>query len=257
MPSFRSQLEVKVAGELDHLGVAWEYEVPVKLPDGRSPRYLPDFLIKDANDDLRLPMWVECKPQDFLYSLRDLLGVTRRYGDRFSGEVECSDVTASDLRGMMIEELWKPKLLAEMTGESVLVVGTVGGMSSLSIEMAPNVVRFSRAHPFVNWVGIQKAKERERREREWEVQRAERQRLYEETQANIRAAKMREVEETLRFRHLGPTKWGKSCFGCSSFVNAGSGSLRKVLFTDGSQEWRVLCNECRQGSTTTAPPTAQ
>lgn len=191
-----------------------------------------------------LPRWVECKPQDFLYSLRDLLGVTRKHGDRFAGEIVCEGVASDDLRSMLVEELWKPKRLAEITGDSVLVVGTVGGVSSLSIEMGPASIKFSRQHPFVNWVGIQKAKERERKRLEWEAEAAERQRLFEEDQKRQRQAMARELEATLAFRHLGPTKWNKTCFGCGSFVQAGQGSLRKVQFTDGSHEWRVLCSSC-------------
>ena len=248
MPAFRSQLEVKVANELDHQGVAWEYEVPVKLPDGRSLWYLPDFTINSANNLLKLPKWVEAKPQDFLYSLRDLLGVTRKHGDRFAGEILCEEITSADLRSMLVEELWKPKRLAELTGESVLVVGTVGAISSLSIEMAPHLIKFSRQHPFVNWVGIQKAEERKQKRLKWEAEAAEhaatRQRIFQENQEQQRQAMKEELKATLAFRHIGPTKWSKACFGCNSFVQAGQGSLRKVQFTDGSLEWRVLCSNC-------------
>lgn len=244
MPKFRSQLEVLVAQELDEHQVIWEYERPVAFHNRPSVPYLPDFTIHSADAKLQLPQWVEAKPQDFLYTLRDLLGVTRRNGERFSGEVICENVTAKDLRDMLVQELWKPKRLAELTGDSVLVLGTVGGTSSLSVEMCIDSIRFSRQHPFVNWLGMQKAKEREHKRLQWEAKAVERQRAWQKQQELNRQTRERQVRETLQFRHLCPTKWSRSCFGCNAFVQAGSGSLRKVQFTDGSHEFRVLCSDC-------------
>jgi hypothetical protein len=244
MPAFRSHLEVLVARELDEHGVNWDYERPVVLPGGPQVRYLPDFTIDSADLALQLPRWVEAKPQQFLYDLRDALGVTRRHGERFSGEIRHENVTSKDLQNLLIQELWKPKRLAELTGESVLIVGTVGGTSSLSIEMCADSIRFSRQHPFVNWLGLQKAKERELKRLQWEAEAAERQRAWLEQQELNRQAMARQVRETLRFKHLGPTNWNRGCFGCNAFVQAGTGSLRKVQFTDGSHEWRVLCSNC-------------
>jgi hypothetical protein len=249
MPAFRSHLEVLVAQELDEHGVNWDYERPVVLPKRPPLPYLPDFTINTASAALELPRWVEAKPQQFLYDLRDILGITRRHGDRFSGEVVREEITAKDLRDMLVQELWKPKRLAELTGESVLVVGTVGGTSCLSVEMCVNSIRFSPQHPFVNWLGVQKAKERERKRLQWEAEAAERQRLWHEQQEQQRRAAARQLQETLRFKHLGPTKWNRACFGCGAFVQAGAGSLRKVLFTDGNHEWRVLCSSCCNQST--------
>lgn len=244
MPTFRSHLEVLVAQELDEHGVNWDYERFITLPNGSQVRYLPDFTINSANPALQLPQWVEAKPQQFLYDLRDLLGVTRRYGERFFGEIRHENVTAKNLQDLLVQELWKPKRLAELTGESVLVVGTVGGTSSLSIEMFPDSIQFSRQHPFVNWLGIQKAKERERKRLEFEAEAAERQRAWREQQELNRQAMVRQLRETLQLKHLGPTKWNRSCFGCGTSVQAGSGSLRKAEFTDGTSEWRVLCFGC-------------
>jgi hypothetical protein len=110
--------------------------------------------------------------------------------------------------------------------------------------MRADSIRFSRQHPFVNWIGIQKAKERERRRLQWQAESAERQRAWLEQQEINRQAVAHQVRETLQFKHLGPTKWSRRCFGCNAFVQAGTGSLRKVQFTDGSHEWRVLCSNC-------------
>ena len=244
MPAFRSHLEVLVAQELDEHGVNWDYERPVVLPRGPEVRYLPDFTINSADHALQLPQWVEAKPQQFLYDLRDVLGVTRRHGERFSGEIRHENVTSKNLQDLLVKELWKPKRLAELTGKSVLVVGTVGGTSSLSIEMCADSIRFSRQHPFVNWLGIQKSQERERKRLQWQVETAERQRVWQEQQEQKRQVMVRQVRETLQFKHFGPTKWNRGCFGCGTFVQAGNGSLRKAEFTDGSHEWRVLCSSC-------------
>jgi hypothetical protein len=244
MPAFRSHLEVLVAQELDQHGIDWDYEKPVILPNGPAVRYLPDFTINSADQAFYLPRWVEAKPQQFLYDLRDVLGVTRRHGERFSGEIQQENVNSKDLQNLLVQELWKPKRLAELTGESVLVVGTVGGTSCLSIEMCADSIRFSRSHPFVNWLGLQKAKERQRKQLQYEIEAAERQRVWKERQELNRQAIKHQVRETLQFKHLGPTKWSKGCFGCNAFVQAGTGSLRKVEFTDGSNEWRVLCSNC-------------
>jgi hypothetical protein len=235
---------VLVAQELDEHKVNWDYERPVVLPSGPKLRYLPDFTINSADEALKLPRWVEAKPQQFLYDLRDVLGVTRRHGERFSGEIQHENVTAKDLQNLLVQELWKPKRLAELAGESVLVVGTVGGTSSLSIEMCADSIRFSRNHPFVNWLSLQKTKERQRKQLQYEAEAAERQRLWKQQQELNRQAMKRQVHETLQFKHLGSTKWSKGCFGCNVFVQAGTGSLRKVEFTDGSNEWRVLCSNC-------------
>lgn len=250
MPQFRSRLELLVAQELDAHEVKYEYERPIITRNAPPIRYLPDFTIDHAPSHLELPVWVEAKPQQFLYDLRDVLGITRRYGERFSGEVIHEMVRSEDLQQMHVEELWKPKKLAELTGESVLVVGTVGGTASLSVEMRVDSICFTREHPFVNWLGIQKAKERERKRLEWEAEvRAQRRKWELEKQRHeqeYREQHRQQIAATLQCPHIGPTKWGKPCFACNDFVQAGTGSLRKVSYTDGSNGWRVLCSNCCQ-----------
>ena len=67
-----SELERSVARELDEAGVLFVYEQQVVLNDGTSPKYLPDFTIIEAPQALRLPEYVEVKPQSFLYVYRRL-----------------------------------------------------------------------------------------------------------------------------------------------------------------------------------------
>lgn len=248
MPAFRSQLEIKVASELDHQGVKWEFESPAVLPDGRIPRYLPDFTIRQAREELDLPLWLECKPQEFLYSLRDLLGITRQYGERFAGDIACRNVSSEHLKSLYVAELWKPKMLAELTGESVLIVGTVGGTSSLSVQMTKDEIKFSRSHPFVNWIGIKKAKERKERELRWKAEAEQRQRQWQldklEREAEFLERKKIIYQRALKAKHLGPTKFDKHCCACEQPVYAGTGSLRKILYANNASKWQVICPDC-------------
>jgi len=251
---FRSRLEIEVAAELDAHEVEWGYEQPVIFPDGTSPFYLPDFTIHDANEALHLPAWVEVKPQQFLYDLRDTLGVTRRCGDKFKTDVQVTGVDWKRLKETKIEELWKPKRLAETTGEAVMVVGGVGGTSRLSVEMRPYEIVFSREHPFVNWPGHLHKIEVEDRERQWaanrvryereEQQRAEARAIADKHEAaqnrqkdadNLRAAKT--------WPRVGATRYNATCVSCRTGVPAQTGNLYKV--GEFSTTWVVVCPKCQ------------
>lgn len=247
---FRSRLESTVARELDEHEVEWGYEEPVILPDGHSPHYLPDFTIHEANEELELPQWVEAKPQQFLYDLRDDLGVTRRAGDKFTDPVVTVDkIEHSDLRKLHIEELWKPKLLAEMTGESVLVVGGVGGTSKLSVLMTPYTIEFRRDHPFVNWPGVLKRREAEEQRVAWEFQRIEleRQRAEREAEWERRRHRVNRDLETarkvMRHKDCGSPKYESQC--CSCQAGTMLGTLYKVELVGGGSRWMVVCNACK------------
>lgn len=162
---FRSGLEAAVAREFDRLGVEWAYEEPV---DG--VRYLPDFTIYYAPEDLDLPRWVEVKPADLLYSVRDHFGAPERFDDDLT--FRCS---SDDLKAAGIEEIWKPKKLAELVGEGVLVVSKIARNRSLSVSMWTNVVVLSRSHPCVNHRQVEleqeRAEEQERRRIAYQRQR--------------------------------------------------------------------------------------
>lgn len=142
--AFRSALERAVAAELDRLGVSWSYEVAVSLPTGRV-NYLPDFTINVDASHFGLPRWVECKPQQQIYTLRDVTGVTRRAGEYFKADVTVEGLTAAHLVDYDLQELAKPKRLAELSGEPVLVVGGVQGTSSLSALLTEDGVVFPAA----------------------------------------------------------------------------------------------------------------
>ena len=245
---FRSQLEVLVASELTACGVDWSYESPVILRDGRRCPYLPDFLINKANADLELPKWIECKPQQFLYDLRDTLDLTRRYGDKFNTPIELEGCNAQELKNLEVQEIWKPKRLAELTGESVLVVGGVGRVQTLTIQMNAESITFSRTNPFVNWKGVEQQKERAARDAQYREQAAQRQAEYE---AAAEARKLKQIQRrTNLLLHVrqakprGSNRYESQCCDCGATVPERIGSLRSVLFADQSSRFFVLCPKC-------------
>lgn len=249
---FRSRLEREIAAELDEHGVEWGYEQPVILPDGHSPRYLPDFTIHQANPDLKLPQWVEGKPQQFIYDLRDSLGVTRRSGERLQGEVEVRGRDHEWLKLSMIEELWKPKMLAEITGESVLVVGGVGGTSKLTVEMRHDCMVFSREHPFVNWMAHVRRLEREAQQEVWrrEAEERDQQRRYNAEMQRLQAERQKAdtLKSVLAYPSRGHNRHAGPCVGCGGVVAANMGSLYRVGIVGGGERWFVVCDTCRRSS---------
>lgn len=177
---FRSYLEAKVAEELDRLDVRWEYECdafqaliwPEELP------YLPDFTIMAPKpDDLDLPTWIEAKPADLLFALRDHVGQP----ERFEGTYR-EDITAQDMREAGLEEIWKPKRLAELSDRDVLVVYQINRHRSLSILMTAGYIELSKSHPLVNHKQVVADQERAEQQARWEAEAAQRQAKHEEQQ---------------------------------------------------------------------------
>jgi hypothetical protein len=251
---FRSHLERQVAAELDAQAVDYSYESTEGLPGLDQLRYLPDFKINRARAELHLPEWVECKPQEFLYDLRDVLGITRSHGERFKTPIPLTNCTAQTLLAMgeRIAELAKPKRLAEITGKSVLVVGKVGATESMSIQMHADQILFSRSQPFVNWLGVQKAREREaqrlefeRRNEEWR-KRNEAELAQSAFQRQQAAANQDKVMLAIRQSpSRGPNRFSGFCCDCKSHVLPGYGDLRRVAYSDGSLRSHILCLQCR------------
>ena len=239
---FRSHLERTVADELTRLGISWRYEQPVLLPNGASPRYLPDFTIDEAPTHFELPQWIECKPQQFIYSLRDFFPeITRQFGEYFDKPIAVADFGWHELLEAGFDELWKPKRLAELTGESVLIVGAVNATSRLSIEMRQDTIVFSRCQPFVNWAGIQKQNERKRRRIQWEKESEQRQRQWEAAQAMRRR---QTLDAVLASRRIGPNKFAGHCCGCNAFVPQALGILYKASIVGGGYRFFAVCNNC-------------
>lgn len=245
---FRSGLERDIADALSEQGVEYEYERSVVLPDGKTPYYLPDFTIDRAPPHLSLPRWIEAKPQQFLYDLRDALGVTRRYGERFKGDVAVDGVDAGWLRGRG-SELWKPKMLAEVTGDCVLVVGGAGGLERLSVEMRPAEIVLSRQHPFVNSTGVKRKRERDERANRWraeqEAARLRWQQLEDARLAAIERQRAATLRAALPSRLRGPNRYDAHCGGCDVRVCAGMGSLYVIPLGSADATYVVLCDHCR------------
>lgn len=237
---FRSELEAKVAAELDRHGVVWRYEEPVTLADGQTPHYLPDFTIDSAPDELQLPRWIEVKPAEHLYDLRTAVGIDARFGQYFDDDIVMEGLDHVNLRSIGIERIWKPKLLAELSGQSVLVVSKAGAVRHLSVEMRPDAVVFSRRHPFVNAVGIQQERERERRREEWRAAEAERMLIIERERAQLVARVLSAG------RRYGTNGYGQSCLGCHQYVPANDGHLYWVTINNGGR-YVVICGECDSG----------
>lgn len=244
----RSEIEVGIADELDRHGVTWEYEQPVVLPDGSTPYYLPDFTIIEAPDELQLPRWVEGKPQEFLYALRKAVGIDRQYGEKFSGEIAVDNIDHQRLRSMDHPELWKPKRLAELSGESVLVISVAGASSSLSIEMRPDVIVFSRSHPFVNWATVQRNRQREEQRRHYQQLEAERQRQLQIAEANRRlAAQQQHQRLAAAIRNAlstGPNRYDGTCCLCETHVGQQQGHLYRLPIVGGGFRYFVTCRTC-------------
>lgn len=249
---FRSNLERDVARELDAHGVQWRYEVAVTLPDGRPVRrYLPDFTIDEAIHELQLPAWVECKPQQMLYELRDALGVTRRAGEYFQTDVHVEGVDGATMRSRGFDELWKPKALAELTGLAVLIVGGVQGTNKLTVEMRPDEIVFSRTHPFANWRGYLRAIERERaqieherRMAEWRRQDAERAAKMARERAD-RATRLTDfVRRTVAAHTRYTPRFASTCIRCDAYGD--TGGLYRVRLSDLHERWVRICPACEQ-----------
>lgn len=180
---FRSALEAKVAEQLDALTVEWKYEVPAHQamawllgPHQNDPPqvpYLPDFLIIDAPDYLQLPTWVEVKPSELLYAVRDHVDCPERFDD-----IRRSGITGQEMYSANLDEIWKPKRAAEIYQHDVLVVSEINRTRTLSILLTSTHVELSKCHPAVNHRELVRKQEQERlaaeRQAEWERREAER-----------------------------------------------------------------------------------
>lgn len=222
---FRSQLEAAVAQELDNLGVNdWEYEKPV--PD---IRYLPDFTLDKrwADTDYQLPRWIEVKPHDLLYRVRDHFHVSERFTEDVTFSCQSSELRRD------FGEIWKPKRLAEQYGEPVLVVSVLNLHQRLSIEMHPFQIVLSRSHPAVNWKKVLADRQKEQERLAWQ----DRSRLarisYLEKQARERA----EFIEVARSKRVRPSKFDDFCRGCGRHDVPAE---ELVIFKD-SAYWYAIC----------------
>jgi len=263
---YRSHLEQQIADELAAHSIDVSYELPVEWPAGvRAPGYVPDFYVHPVQtvfdalgpDPLPLPRWIEGKPSQMMYALRDDLGVTRQHGAYFAGTIDVPEVDAAMLWKRDHRELFKPKRLAEIMGEPVWVVGGVGGKDQLSMTMLPDRILFHRDNWFVNWPGykrrIEREESRQRAEIEraaWQERRDEYERQYEAQRAQQerdRAAQADAQWGIVRSHPIvGSNKFDKACFRCGVVVGLMCGNLRKVSQQGGGHVWVTTCHDCER-----------
>lgn len=226
--TFRSALEAKVAEELDgftdiSMKTEWEYERRTPF----TKHYLPDFTIISADESLLLPQWVEVKPSSLLYAVRDHFGVP----ERFEGEIHVP-CAAKDLVQANLTEVPKPKRLAEVSGERVLVVSAINRNRTLSLMMLPDRITFSRSHPTVNRKGFLRERERAEQEREWRERYEDQQRRRaeeEERQRSNNLAWARSVSSR-------PAKFDGVCIVCFQLREA-----RALRITNHDGRWIAFC----------------
>ena len=204
---FRSVLEVSVAEELDRLGIEWAYERGVE-----GIHYLPDFTVLMVPDDeMDCPQWIEVKPPEALYAVRDYMGLA----SNFDGQA--NELFTSDDMRKMAPELCKPKKLAELQDEPVLVVSAINRNRTLSIMMHPGRITISRSHPLVNWKSVLSERERVSRRTEWVRQAQEREaaRWVEAVRReDERHAEMAALLEKLRYLEHFRAKYDGRCVIC-------------------------------------------
>jgi hypothetical protein len=257
---FRSVLEADVARFLDECAVHWRYEVWTDY----TRRYLPDFTIDWAADYLNLPRWVEVKPQEMLYDLRDALGVP----ELFQGEWRVEGVSAGGILNLNAKfvELYKPKRLTEVAaddllqktplstaqmrsreGIGVLVTAVANRTRTLSVEMDACGVTFSRSHPFVNRKGALRDAERAAERERWRLESEERDRQYAANQARYQAeaAELRRQREEFSRRflaHVAVTSGRRAKYPGKCRACAGKFPAEELWMWNFDGEWVVLCD---------------
>lgn len=236
----RSKLEVNMALTLTDFGVEWEYE----RATGFDLHYLPDFKITSLWPNLglgphrELAAWVEVKPQDMLYAIRDHCKVEELFP---IGEKRVVRTTAFDLQEAGVEELWKPKRLAELSGHQVLICATANRSHTLSVTATETSLIFDRDHPFVCAKGHARRVERERQRRAWREQ-------YERERAERDAIDAARAADRLKaLRHIATT-WRESkaryagrCDACRDEFLAEHLTLMRGPM---AQQWAPLCGPC-------------
>lgn len=242
---FRSKLEKRVAEQLNRAGVQWVYEpetLTLTTVVGKPVRYLPDFQIVDADSDYELPPFIEVKPPDLLYQLRDNYEVPEHFPP---DEPHHVTTTAFDMHRRGVDlELCKPKLLAENHECEVLICGDGWtGTRRLSIIATPDRLVFTKGHPWVNHTGHQQRLEAERRAAYWAREWERRQIEAEQARAEQHARRVR----TLRWIQLHNTaviapRFDSRCRVCEA--NPTSVVYKAQLPDDPAPRWYPACVPC-------------
>lgn len=234
----RSDLEASVYSGLLKMGVQVSYEEP----SGYEVPYLPDFTwtgefeAQDQAEEYASYVtaymasggkcchfrWMEVKPQEFIYKLfNECLSAqgtsARQISPRFKGAIDYKLdhkwLWARKSWHEVFEELARPKKLAEVSGNNVLVMATTGGTETLSACLTPDGIIFERNHPLVNGRGWFLQMERRRKEAErareaeaarvaWEQREQERLRQAESDRAALEQAEQERKDARLAYEAL-------------------------------------------------------
>lgn len=238
--AFRSVLEANVAMELTRMGVEWGYEIPAHKamaiigpswkPDPPPVYYLPDFTI------LRAPTWrmdppsfLEVKPATLLHAVREYVGCEPGFTDDREYPVDWEG-----LRDAGLDEIWKPKRLAELYDVNVLVVSKINGVRTLSLLARPDRIVLSKQHPLVNHRAVTLREKREERDREYRIRQEEREREDAAEHAENGRALLRLAVDADR----RSASFDDFCWYCGARKKA----ERLEIFRDPTiQGWAVIC----------------
>jgi len=222
---FKSALEAKVAEELDDFRVIWEYEK--KADETPELGYLPDFTIVQAWDDLELPQWIEVKPADLLYAIRDKAGLDEHFTGSFT-----FGLTAADLLDAGFPEAAKPKALAERSGLGVLITAKLNRSRTISVLAAPDHIVISREHPAVCWQSVVKERERQLRQAQYAAEAEQR----EAERAAREADRWNLVVQTARTDGR-PARFSGRCWACGQEEVA----AELLIFRTDDDRWASCC----------------
>lgn len=227
----RSGLEVTVAQTLDQLGVDWLYEAPAPVAG-----YIPDFTIVAARPDMQLTRWLEVKPADLLYEVRNIFGLP----ELLDGSPITVYATVDRMHELHIQEIHKPQRLAAATGEDVLVVSALNRTSTLSITCHGDRLTFSKWHPAVNWRAVEKRRREAAERARYRAESAARQASWDREQAARAAERLKRLRYLIsNHKQIMPAKFPSACHGCLASKDAGD----LVLYRP-ADEWVPICLRC-------------
>jgi len=232
---YRSVLEVNVAQELNRLGVKNRYE-KIPIPE---LSYLPDFKIDRLPDPGMGPAaWIEVKPPEAIYAVRDHFNLPERFD-----QPEAFEMTKDDL-AQVSPELMKPKGLAEMTGEPVVVASAINRDATVALVMYADFVEVTRQHPLVNWKRELKNREQAAQRAAWEAREAQRQAENQRQRAEWEQRLSNNAAEWIEMFRMSsriPAKYDGDCVVCQKRIAAQHLVIAKFKASDGKFHWRACC----------------
>lgn len=233
---YDSTLEYNVKLGLDRMGLVMGRDFMHHAQVDGVYYYEPDFTIYRAPDEFEFPQYIEVKPAEALYALRDRWNLP----ERFDG-VEEFWMTQDDVR-KVVPELAKPKRLAEETGCEVLVTSKLWGTQTLSATIGPELVTLERRHPGVNWRGHEKRVKRQIDQIYWAKQHAEWKENAAAREAEALAAtveRLRDVRDFFAAQTLVGALFGGKCWQCNRWRDPEH--LYRAADKTSDGRWALIC----------------